>query len=127
MTRWLLIAMGGAAGSLLRYALQGWVHRLAGTALPLGTLVVNVLGCLVIGFLAAACAGPISLRDDYRLGLTVGLLGGFTTFSTFGWETFALTSSGQVRWAVANVALSCTLGLLAVWFGARLAGRWFGA
>lgn len=126
MTKWLLIGVGGAAGSMLRYAVQGWVQRLANGSFPAGTLAVNVIGCLVIGFLAAALTGPILIREEYRIGLTVGVLGGFTTFSAFGLETFHLANDGQFRLALANVALSVVLGCIAVWIGYRIAERWFG-
>ena len=126
MTKWVLIAAGGALGSLLRYTLQGWAQRLSGGTFPTGTLAVNVLGCLVIGFLAALFASPTLVREEYRIGLTVGVLGGFTTFSTFGLETFSLADDGQWRYAAANVVLSCGLGLFAVWLGYRLGERWFG-
>jgi CrcB protein len=126
MTKWLLIAAGGAAGSMLRYAVQGWVQRLANGGFPAGTLAVNVIGCLVIGFLAAALAGPILIREEYRIGLTVGILGGFTTFSAFELETFHLTNDGQFRLAAMNVVLSCVLGFIAVWIGYRVAERWLG-
>ncbi len=126
MTKWALIAAGGAVGSVLRYALQGWAQRLAGGSFPVGTLAVNVLGCGVIGFLAAALTGPILVREEYRIGLTVGILGGFTTFSAFGLETFHLANDGQWRYAALNVGLSCALGMAAVWLGFRAAERWFG-
>ena len=77
-------------------------------------------------FLAAALTGPILIREEYRIGLTVGVLGGFTTFSTFGLETFNLANDGQWRFAMLNMALSCGLGLAAVWLGYRAAERWFG-
>jgi CrcB protein len=126
MTKWLMIAGGGAFGSILRYAVQGWVQRLTGGIFPAGTMVVNVVGCLFIGFLAAALGGPILIREEYRIGLTVGILGGFTTFSAFGLETFHLTNDGQMRLAALNVAVSCGLGFVAVWLGYRVAERWFG-
>lgn len=126
MTKWTLIAVGGALGSVLRYAMQGWVQRAANGSFPAGTLAVNVLGCAALGFLAAALTGPILIREEYRIGLTVGILGGFTTFSTFGLETFNLANDGQWRFAMLNMALSCGLGLAAVWLGYRAAERWFG-
>jgi CrcB protein len=126
MNKWLLIAAGGALGSLLRYALQGWVQRLAGGSFPAGTLAVNMIGCLLIGFLAAAFTGPLLIREEYRIGLTVGILGGFTTFSTFGLETFMLANEGQWKYALLNVVLNCAVGFVAVWLGYRAAQRWFG-
>ena len=126
MLKWTLIAAGGALGSLLRYALQGWVQRLSEGTFPIGTLAVNLLGCLAIGFLSALFAGPTLIREEYRIGLTVGILGGFTTFSTFGLETFSLAADNQWRYAAANVALSCAGGFVGVWLGYRLGERLFG-
>jgi CrcB protein len=127
MVKILFIAVGGAVGSVLRYLMQGWLQRASGSVFPLGTLAVNVLGCLAIGVLAAAFAGAAaSVREEYHVGLTVGLLGGFTTFSAFGLETYLLASPGQYRHAAAYVALSVVLGLAAVWLGYRAGQRCFG-
>ena len=125
MFKWTLIGLGGAAGSMLHYAVQLAAHRLAGPTFPVGTLAVNISGCMILGFLAAAWAGPLPMRDDYRIGLAVGVLGGFTTFSTFGLETFNMASHRQLGFAAANIALSCGLGLAAVWAGHRAAQWWF--
>lgn len=130
MTKLLLIAGGGAAGSVLRYLVAGWGQRLAAGVLPgfptfpLGTLLVNVAGCLGIGLLGGLLSGPALLREEYRLALLVGLFGGFTTFSTFGWETLGLAGDGEWAPALWNVLLHNALGLAAVWLGARLAARW---
>jgi CrcB protein len=126
MTKLVLIALGGALGSVFRYAMQGWVQRWSGGSFPTGTLAVNMLGCLIIGVLAAAFAGPILIREEYRVGLMVGVLGGFTTFSAFELETFNLVTDRQFGLALANVAISVTLGFAAVWIGYRVAERWFG-
>lgn len=126
MTKLLLIAAGGAAGAVLRYLVAGWGQSLTAGSFPLGTLLVNVAGCFLIGLLGAMFAGPIVVREEYRLAVLIGLLGGFTTYSTFGWETFSLLNDGQ-RWAaIVNVVLSTGLGLAAVWIGYRLAERWQG-
>lgn len=128
MMTYLWIAVGGALGSVSRFAAQGAVQRLVGDSFPAGTLVVNVLGCLLIGLAAGAFASPaVLVRPEYRLGFTAGFLGGFTTFSTFGLETMNLASDRQWRLAAANVALSCGLGFGAVWGGSRLAQWWWGA
>jgi CrcB protein len=110
----------------MRYEVQGWGQRLANGSFPLGTLVVNVVGCLVIGFLNYIFSGPIVIRQDYRIALTVGVLGGFTTFSSFGWETFAMANDGQGLRAITNLLLSVTLGFGAVLIGYRLGQRWLG-
>ena len=127
MMKWLLIAVGGGFGSVLRYAMQGLVKQLLADSLfPVGTMCVNVSGCLVIGLLMGYFAGPQLVREEYRIGLTVGVLGGFTTFSTFGFETFSLLNDREYALAALNIVLSCGLGLAAVWIGYRLAERWFG-
>lgn len=121
MTKLLFIAGGGAAGSILRYLAAGWGQRLVGGTFPFGTLLVNVGGCLLIGYLATLFAGPALVREEYRLALLVGFLGGFTTFSTFGLETHGLLTDGDWSLAVANLLASNALGLFAVWIGHRLA------
>ncbi len=126
MAKLLLIAAGGAAGAVLRYLGAGWGQSLTTGPFPLGTLLVNILGCLLIGFLGAAFAGPILVREEYRLALLVGFLGGFTTFSTFGWETFLLLNDGQKWRALLNLLASNVLGVAAVWIGYRMAQRWYG-
>lgn len=126
MLKLILIAGGSAVGGLLRYWLGGALQRAVDIDFPLGTLVVNVLGCLAIGALAALFAGPFLVREEYRFALIVGLLGGFTTFSSFGLETFQLATAGQLARAALNVVASCVLGLAAVWIGYRLVERWIG-
>ena len=122
MLKILLIAAGGGAGSVLRYLMAGWVQRLVGETFPAGTLVVNMTGCLLIGVLSALFSATL-IPEAYRMAVLVGVLGGFTTFSTFGLETFTLLNSGQALRALANVLLSVFVGLAAVWFGHRLGRR----
>jgi len=117
------IAVGGGAGTLLRYLVAGWGQRAFGATFPAGTLLVNVVGCFAIGLLGACFAGPVLIREEHRLALLVGLLGGFTTFSTFGYETLALAQDRQYARAAANVILSNVAGLAAVWIGYRLGQR----
>ena len=121
MSRYLLVAAGAAVGGVSRYAMAGWLQARVGPTFPLGTLAVNVLGCAAIG----ALSGPglrIPLDDEARALLVVGLLGGFTTFSAFGFESYALLTGGRPSAAAANVALNVGLGLAAVGAG-RLATR----
>lgn len=125
--RLVMVVVGGGLGSLLRYLLAGWCQALSGGTFPVGTLAVNVIGCFFIGLLNCIFAGPVLIRPEYRIGLTVGVLGGFTTFSTFGYETFRLASDGQALRAIGNVVLSVVLGLVAVMIGYRLGQRWLGA
>ncbi len=127
MVKLLWIAAGGGIGSVLRYLIAGWVQRLSGGTFPVGTFSVNVLGCFLIGLLGAIVAGPHLIREEYRVAMFVGVLGGFTTFSTFGWETFTLTNDGDVLRAVVNVLVSTAFGLIAVWLGYRLGQYSFGA
>ena len=126
MLRILLIAAGGAVGAVLRYGVTGVVQRAAGGSFPLGTLVANVSGCLCIGLLAGLFAGPYLVREEYRSFVLIGVLGAFTTFSTFGLETFNLVNEREYALAALNVLLSNVLGLAAVWLGYRLSESWFG-
>ena len=126
MTKLLFVAAGGAVGSVMRYALAGWSQKLVPTTFPIGTLVVNVLGCLLIGVLTAVLAGPLLVREEYRIAVMVGVLGGFTTFSTYGWETMALANEGLYSRACLNVVVTNVLALGAVLIGYRLAQRWVG-
>jgi CrcB protein len=121
-TRLLLVMAGGAIGSAARYWLSGFVQQRAGAAFPYGTLAVNVAGCLVFGFvigLETTRAG--ALGASTRLFILMGLCGGFTTFSAFGYETLELLRAGQSFAAAANVALQVVIGLAALWAGAALA------
>jgi CrcB protein len=125
MINLMLIAAGGAAGAVLRYGVAGLVHRLTDSTWPWGTLAVNVLGCLIIGLCGALVAGQF-MPERYRLLVMVGVLGSFTTFSTFGYETFELVNDGQLIDAAANVLASNAAGLLAVWLGYRLTEHFAG-
>jgi len=126
MTKIMLIFIGSGAGGVLRYAVSGWTQRLANGSFPIGTLLVNITGCLLIGFLTAALSGRVLLREEYRVALLIGLLGGYTTFSTFGLETFTLANDGQAWRALLNIGASIVLGLAGVWIGYRLAENWLG-
>jgi len=114
----LFVGCGGFCGAILRFLLAGWVHRaLPSATFPIGTLAVNVAGCLAIGFLGGLVEVKQTLSPPDRLFLLVGLLGGFTTFSTFAFETLALLRDEQIVRACANVLLSTVLGLGAAWLG----------
>ena len=127
MNKLALIALGGAFGSVMRYLVAGWMQRLMENPFPIGTLAVNLTGCLCIGALAAVFAGPHTWREEYRFALMVGVLGGYTTFSTFGLETFEFINDGQWRHAMLNVLLSNVSCLIAVWAGYRITERIVGA
>jgi len=126
MWKWFLIATGGGLGSVLRYAIQGWVQRASGSEFPWGTLVVNLTACLAIGLLGGLFASPQLIREEYRIGLTIGILGGYSTFSTFGMETFNLANDREFALAALNVLASVVAGMIAVWAGYRISERWFG-
>lgn len=116
--RYLVIGMGGFVGAILRYALGGWVQSAAPNSLfPIGTLAVNVIGCFAIGAVAQTVEARGVLNPHTRLFLTVGLLGGFTTFSAFANETLNGFREGVPGIAIANVVASVGLGLLAAWAG----------
>jgi CrcB protein len=118
----LAVALGGAAGALLRYWLSTATYRLAGSAFPWGTLAVNVLGSLLMGVAFVLVQRGI-LGEELRLALAVGVLGAFTTFSTFSLDTLVLVQQGAWGRAVANVAASVMLCLLACVAGMVLARR----
>lgn len=117
----LAIAAGGAVGSVLRYGLSTWVHSFAGRGFPYGTLAVNVLGCLVMGFLFVLLVERVSENIVWRAALLIGVLGGFTTFSSFSIETFNLIEDGLWLKAMLNAAGSLVLCVGATWIGVAAA------
>jgi CrcB protein len=110
-----VVALGGLVGSVARFWLAGVVQRVDGSDFPFGTLAVNVLGSFTIGVVMALERGVVG--PTTRLFLTVGFCGGYTTMSTFGYETFALLREGQAAFALANIAASLGGSLIAVWLG----------
>lgn len=120
MRQLLAIAAGGAVGSLLRFWMSNWVHLVAGRSFPYGTLVVNVLGCLIMGFLFVLFIDRLTDNPVLRAGILIGVLGGFTTFSSFSIETFNLIEQGSWAKAVANMSASLVLCVGATWFGVML-------
>ena len=117
----LLVALGGAIGSVARFKLSGYVlHHTIDWRFPAGTFAVNVAGCLVAGILAGLAEKHDMLSPDARLFLFTGILGGFTTFSAFGLETMFLLKRGDVAVAAANVVLSVVAGIAALWIGLGL-------
>jgi CrcB protein len=118
MDRVLMVGLGGFLGSILRYGVGGLVGRSrAGWTYPLETLVINVSGCLVLGFLAGLSETRGVFSPATRAFLFVGLLGGFTTFSTFGYETFELLRDGQWTAAALSTGSQVLLGIAGVWAG----------
>ena len=119
MQNLLLIAVFGAAGAVSRYGLGSWIQRYCGDWFPLGTLVVNVAGCFLLGLLAGLSTHAVS--HDFKNGLSAGFLGAFTTFSTFGFETVTYLEKGHLAVAAGSVAANVVLGLLAAWAGLLVA------
>jgi CrcB protein len=114
----MLIALGGAIGSVLRYLTSTGMHALLGRDFPYGTLTVNVIGSWLMGFLAIIILARFAnLADELRSLLLIGFLGGYTTFSAFSIESFNLLSNGLLLKALLNILLSITLCLLATWLG----------
>ena len=118
-----LIAMFGAIGTLARYGLQGIVQtRVAGT-FPYGTLLVNLSGCFLLGLIGQFTLNRLVISPDWRVAIAVGFFGGYTTFSSFGWETAKMLEDGEWARATAYVGASVFAGLLLSIAGIRLANR----
>ena len=117
MTNLIAIASGGALGAVLRYLTSIGVHRMFGQEFPYGTLAVNVLGSLMIGFCAVILLERLLLDDFWRAVIMIGFLGAFTTFSTFSLETLNLLMNGEIIKAALNIFLGVTLCIIAAWLG----------
>jgi len=113
----LAVAVCGAFGCLTRYLVSGWVYAALGRSFPYGTFVVNILGAFIIGLLMEFGIRSALIPPTLRMGITVGFLGGLTTFSTFSYETFRLLEEGDLITASANVILSVLVCLLFTWMG----------
>lgn len=113
----LIIGIGGFLGTVLRYWLTGLAQRWSPVNFPVGTLVVNVLGCFVVGFVWSLVEYREWFSAEQRVFVTVGVLGGFTTFSAFGYETFVQLRDGEYVFAVTNILANVVLGLAAVMLG----------
>ena len=118
----IFIAMGGAIGAVLRYGASLGVYSFMGRDFPYGTLFVNVTGSLLMGLLSVIMLERFNIGSEWRAAALVGVLGSFTTFSTFSIETLNLLEQGDVMRAVTNIVLSVLVCLVAVWFGV-LIGR----
>jgi CrcB protein len=119
---WIAVAIGGALGSMARHGVNRLIHEhWLTTRFPAATVVVNVTGCFLIGLLAGLLAADrIQLRVNWREFVFVGLLGGYTTFSTFGLDTFLLTRTHSAGHAMLNIVAQVLGGLLALWVGYQL-------
>ncbi len=118
ITHLLIVGLGGFIGSVLRYLTGGAVHQLLhNSSFPYGTMTVNILGCFLIGLVTGLVELRQLLSPEIRLFLLIGVLGGFTTFSTFGYETMTLIRDGELLSAGSNVVIQVIVGLSAVWLG----------
>jgi fluoride exporter len=113
----IFIAIGGALGSVARYLLSTALLRATGTLFPVGTFAVNVVGCFVFGAIAGAAEQRVQLAPELRLFLLVGVLGGFTTFSSYAFESFGLIRDGQFAAAAVNIVGQVIAGLVGLWAG----------
>lgn len=120
----LLVGVGGALGALARFLVGTWTAQALGTRFPWGTVLVNLTGCLAIGFVLTMVEERLVSRESLRPLLVVGFLGAYTTFSTFGWETHGLLRDAEWFRASVNVLGSVAVGLVAVRLGVLAARHW---
>jgi fluoride exporter len=113
----LLVGLGGAIGSVLRYLSAMLVNKYWNQAFPLATFIINMVGCLLIGVLIAFIEKQPGISDNFRLLMVTGFCGGYTTYSAFAYENTSLMSSGQTLIAFAYIAASVLVGMLFVWVG----------
>lgn len=118
---YVFIALGGALGALGRYFLSSWVYSKSDFIFPWGTFVVNILGCLILGMVYVWGTEKLVMSSNMRAFLAIGLLGAFTTFSTFSLETINIIKDGEIKIALFNTVGSVIVGLFAVWLGTVIA------
>jgi fluoride exporter len=119
--KFLILGSAGFIGTLARYYMQGFVQSSTGSAFPFGTMVVNVSGCFILGFLNELFTERFLIDPQWRIFFTIGFCGAYTTFSTLAFETFSLTERSEFWYATANVFFSILLGLIFLWLGVLLA------
>lgn len=117
MNQLLAIAAGGAVGSVLRFLMSSWVYSIAGRGFPYGTLAVNIIGSLLMGLLTVVLIERMSIGPEWRAAILIGVLGGFTTFSSFSIETLNLIEAGAHIKAISNMVVSVVVCVGAAWVG----------
>ena len=121
--RLLLIAVFGAVGTLARYGLQGLIQVRVGSTFPWGTLLINLTGCFFLGLIGQMMLNRMMVSSELRVAIAVGFFGGYTTFSSFGWEAAKMLEAGEWLRSMTYVAASVVLGLLLSVAGIRLGNR----
>jgi len=117
MTKYLMVALGGAIGSMLRFWAGGYVSTRLGTRFPYGTFLINITASFLIGFIMTLLAERMHWGSNWGYLIVAGFLGGYSTFSTFEYETFRVFQDGEFLVAGMNIVLSVAVGFLAVWVG----------
>lgn len=121
MSKLFLIGLAGFIGTVSRYLLSGVIAKRYGETFPMGTLIVNLIGCFLVGLLFYLLEERFLVNQTARTVILIGFLGGFTTFSSYGLQTFTLLQDGEFGFAVLNITVSNLVGLLLVWAGYTLA------
>ena len=122
LMKYLMVGLGGFLGSVLRFWLGSFIGGRLGARFPYGTFVINVTGSFLIGMIVTVLAAKAHWSPNWRYLILIGFIGGYTTFSTFEFETLRLAQDGQMLMAILNVTLSVVVGFVGVWAGA-IAGR----
>lgn len=117
MLKVLAVAAGGSVGAVTRYLVSTWAAGRFGAGFPYGTLIVNVVGCFIIGAFMTTATERLIVSPYWRLIVTVGFVGGLTTFSSFSYETFKLMEDGSITLVMYNIMGNFVLGFLATWLG----------